>query len=86
MSDSDISSSLEHCDAIHHMLAALGWGTPMLDEHGDSSLSLAEIHVLRETINILKHNYSYLFVDRDYLMKWGSTYYDALLRERGGGG
>ena len=69
VSDSDISSALEHYDAIHQMLATSGWGTPMSDEHNDSTLSLAEVHALREAIRILKHSYSQLVANRDYLLE-----------------
>ena len=72
MSDSDISLALEHYDGIRQMLATSGWGAPMFDEHGDSTLSLAEVHVLREAVRILKHSYSQLVADRDYLFEWDS--------------
>ena len=58
VSNSKISLALEHYDAIRQMLATSDWGATMFDEHGDSTLSLAEVHVLREAIRILKHNYS----------------------------
>lgn len=58
VSDGDISSGLEHYDAFRQMLGTHGCGAPMSDEHGGSTLSLAEIHVLREAGRILKHNYS----------------------------
>ena len=57
VSDSDISSALEHNDAIRQMLATSGWGAPMFDEHGDSTLSRAEVHALREAVRIMKHSY-----------------------------
>lgn len=79
MSDSNISLALEHYDAICQMLATSGWGIPMFDEHGDSILSLAEVHALREVVRILKHSYSQLVADMDYLLEWGSTCYDMLL-------
>ena len=41
VSESDISSSFKHYDAIRQMLATSSWGAPMFDEHGDSTLSLA---------------------------------------------
>ena len=46
MSDSDISLALGHHDVVHQMLATHGWGAPMFDEHGDGTLSLAEVHAL----------------------------------------
>ena len=58
MSDSDISSALGHHDVVCQMLATFGWGAPMSDECGDSTLSLVEAHALQEAIRILKHNYS----------------------------
>ena len=58
VNDKDISSTLEHYDAIHQMLAASSWGAPMSDEHNDKSLSLVEFHVLQEVVRILKHSYS----------------------------
>lgn len=58
VSDSDISSSLDHYNVIHQMLATSGWGVPMSNEHGDISLSLAEVRVPREAVGILKHSYS----------------------------
>lgn len=76
---SDISSSLNYYDAIRHMLATFGWGAPVLDEHDDSCLSLAEVHALREAVRILKHSYFQLVDDRDYLLEWGSTCYEMLL-------
>lgn len=79
VSDSDIYSSLDHYDAIRHMLATFGWGAPVSNKHSDSSLSLAEVHALREAVRILKHSYSQLVDDRDYLLEWGSTCYEALL-------
>ena len=79
VSDSDIYSSLDHYDAIWHMLAISSWGALVSNEHGDSSFFLAEVDALREAVRILKHSYSLLVDDRDYLLKWGSTCYEALL-------
>lgn len=68
VSDSDISSNhLVHYDVIRQMLVASSWGAPMSDEHGDSTLSLEKVHALRETVRILKHNYSQLVADKDCL-------------------
>ena len=46
VSNSYIYSSLDHYDAIRHMLVTSALGTPMSDEHGDSSFSLVEVHAL----------------------------------------
>ena len=48
VSDSDISSALGHHDVVCQMLAISGWGAPMSDECNDRTLSLAEVHVLKE--------------------------------------
>lgn len=45
VSDSQITTTIEHFDDTHQMLALFGWGTPMLDEHGDISLSLQLLEV-----------------------------------------
>ena len=66
--DSNISLALEHYDVIRQMLATYGWGAPMFDEHGDSTLSLAKVHVFQEVVKILNHNYYHLVSDSDYLM------------------
>ena len=81
VSDSDISSALGHHDVVRQMLAMFGWGAPMFDLCGDSTLSLAEVHVLREVVRILKHNYSQLVVGLDYLLEWGSIYHETLLEK-----
>ena len=46
VSDSNISLALENYDPNCQMLATSIWGAPMFDEHGDSTLSLAEVHAL----------------------------------------
>ena len=61
------------------MLAVYGWGSPTSDEQGGSYLSLTEIHSLWEVIWILRQNYKQLVANRDYLIEWGNTAYDALL-------
>lgn len=69
VSDSDISSALGHHDVVRQMLATSSWGAPMFDERANSTLSLAEVHALREAVRILNHNYSQLIADQDYLLE-----------------
>ena len=79
VSEQDIAIACQHFDAAHQLLAVYGWGSPTSDEQGGSSLSLIEIHSLWEAIQILRQNYMQLVADRNYLVEWGSTAYDALL-------
>lgn len=78
VNDDMIATALEHFDVARQMLATFGWSTPETYEHGDSSLSLAEFHALRAAIGIMKQNYLQLLADRDYLLEWDCTCYDAL--------
>ena len=81
VSESDISSSFEYYDAILQMLSAYGWGAPMSNEHNDSTLSLVEVHALREAVRMLTHSYSQLVADMDYILEWDNTYYETLLEK-----
>lgn len=78
VSDDMIATALEHFDVARQMLATYGWSTPKTNEHSDSILFLAEFHALREAIGIMKQNYLQLLADRDYLLEWDCTCYNAL--------
>jgi hypothetical protein len=74
-----ISSTLEHFDAARQLLAVYGWSAPMTDESSGGYLSLTEIHALREAVRMLRQDYLQMVADRDHLVEWGSTAYEALL-------
>ena len=44
--DNQVATTIEHFYVVLQMLATYGWGTPVIDEHNDSSLSLTEFHTL----------------------------------------
>lgn len=51
----------------------------MIDEHTSGYLSLIEIHSLCEVVKILRQDYLQMVADRDHLVEWGSTAYEALM-------
>ena len=46
VNDSNLSLALENYDAIHQILTTFGSSAHMFDEHGNSTLSLEEVHAL----------------------------------------
>lgn len=79
----DITTTLVHFDTARQLLAVIGWGASMTDESCGGYLSLVEVHALREAVRVLRQDYLQLVADRDHLVEWGSTDYEALLDREG---
>jgi hypothetical protein len=48
--------------------------------HGssDEGFAMVDFHTLRERVSVMRTDYQQLFTDRDYLLRMGEMYHEAL--------
>jgi hypothetical protein len=65
-------------DDMHALMADCCWRATMTHGSSDEGFALDDFHTLRERVSVMRTDYQQLLTDRDYLLRIGVMYHDAL--------
>ena len=65
-------------DDTHALVADYYWEASMTHGSSDEGISMDDFHTLRERVSVMRIDYQQLFTDRDYLLRIGDMYHEAL--------
>jgi environmental stress-induced protein Ves len=65
-------------DDIHAVMADYYWRASMAEGSSDGGFSMDDFHTLRKRVSMMRTDYHKLLTDRDYLLRVGEMYHEAL--------
>jgi hypothetical protein len=77
VSEAMIMTTTRRIDDMHALLADYCWRASVA--HGSSDEGFAmDFHTLRERVSMMRNDYQWLWIDRDYLLRIGEMYHEVL--------
>jgi hypothetical protein len=73
-----IRASTRHSDDMHALMADYCWRASVTHGSLDEGFSTVDFHTLRERVSVMRTDYQQLLTDRDYLLRMGEMYHEAL--------
>jgi hypothetical protein len=73
-----IRASSRRIDDMHAVMEDYGWRASMAQGSSDGGFSMDDFHTLPERVSMMKTDYQQLLTDRDYLLRVGEMYHEAL--------
>jgi hypothetical protein len=77
-SEAMIMVATRRIDDMHAVMAAYCWRESVAHGSSDEGFSMDEFHTLRDRVSLMRTDYHQLLTDRDYLLRIGEMYHDAL--------
>jgi hypothetical protein len=81
-----IMETTRRSDDIHALMADYYWRASMAHGSSNGEFAMDDFHTLRERVSVMRTDYQQLLTDRDYLLRIGEMYHEALRDARVGGG
>jgi hypothetical protein len=78
VSEAMIMKTTRCIDDMHALLADYYWRALVVHGSLDEGFSMEDFHTLRESLSMMRTNYPQLLTDRDYLLRIGEMYHEAL--------
>jgi hypothetical protein len=73
-----IMEATRRSDDMHVLMADYCWRASMARGSSDEGFSMDDFHTLRERVLMMRTDYQQLLTDRDYLLRIGEMYHEAL--------
>jgi hypothetical protein len=78
VSEDMIMAATRHSDDMHALMADYCWRASVAHGSSDEGFSMDDFHTLRERVSMMRTDYQQLLTDRDYLLRVGEMYHEAL--------
>jgi hypothetical protein len=78
VSEAMISVDTRRIDDMHAVMADYCWRALVAQGSSDGGFSMDDFHTLRERVSVMRTDYQQLLIDRDYLLRIGEMYHEAL--------
>ena len=82
VSEDMIMAATRRSDDMHAFLEYYCWRASVAHGSSDGGFAMDDFHTLRERASVMRTDYQQLLTDRDYLLRMGEMYHEAL-REQG---
>jgi hypothetical protein len=73
-----IMAATRHSNDMHALMIDYCWRASVAHGSSDEGISMDYFHTLRERVSVMRINYQQLLTDRDYLLRIGEMYHEAL--------
>jgi hypothetical protein len=73
-----IMVATRHSDDMHTLVENYCWRASMAHGSSTGGFSMDDFHTLRERVYMMRSDYQQLLTDRDYLLRIGEMYHEAL--------
>jgi hypothetical protein len=78
VSEDMIMAATRRSDDMHALMADYCWRASVAHGSSDEGISMDDFHTLRERVSVMRTDYQQLLTDRDYLLRVGEMYHEAL--------
>jgi hypothetical protein len=78
VSEAMIMAATRRIDGMHVVMAEYCWRASVAHGSSDEGISMDDFHTLRERVSMMRTDYQQLLTDRDYLLRVGEMYHEAL--------
>jgi hypothetical protein len=78
VSEAMIMAATRCIDDMHAVMADYCWRASVAHGSSDEGISMDDFHTLRERVSMMRTDYHQLLADRDYLLRVGEMYHEAL--------
>jgi len=78
VSEDMIMAATRCSDDMHALMAYYCWTTSVAHGSSDEGFSMDDFHTLRERVSMMRTDYQQLLTDREYLLRIGEMYPEAL--------
>jgi hypothetical protein len=78
VSEAMIMAATRRIDDMHAVMADYCWRASVAHGSSDEGISMDDFHTLRERVSMMRTDYQQLLTDRDYLLRIGEMYHEAL--------
>ena len=65
-------------DDMHALMADFCWRVSVAHGSSDEGITMDDFHTLRERVFVMRVDYQQLLTNRDYLLRIGEMYHEAL--------
>jgi hypothetical protein len=73
-----IRAATRHIDEMHAVMADYYWRASVAQGSSDGGFSMDDFHTLQERVSMMRTDYQQLLTDKDYLLRVGDMYHEAL--------
>jgi hypothetical protein len=73
-----IMAATRRIDDMHAVMADYHWRASVAQGSSDGGFSMDDFYTLRERVSVMRTDYQQLLTDRDYLLRVGEIYQEAL--------
>jgi hypothetical protein len=77
-----IMTTTRRIDDMHALLADYCWRASVAHGSSNEGFSMEDFHTLRERVSMMQTDYQMLLTDRDYLLRIGEMYHEALREQK----
>jgi hypothetical protein len=78
VSEDMIMAATRRSDDMHALMADYCWRASVAHGSSDEGFAMDDFHTLRERVSMMRTDYQQLLTDRDYLLRIGEMYHEAL--------
>jgi hypothetical protein len=78
VSEAMIMAATRCIDDMHALMVDYYWRASVAHGSSDEGITMDDFHTLRERVSMMRTDYHQLLTDRDYLLRIGETYHEAL--------
>jgi hypothetical protein len=78
VSEDMIMAATRRSDDMHALMADYCWRASVAHGSSDGGFAMDDFHTLRERVSMMRTDYQQLLTDRDYLLRIGEMYHEAL--------
>jgi hypothetical protein len=78
VSEGMIMAATRHSDDMHALMADNYWRASVAHGSSDEGFTMDDFHTLRERVSVMRIDYQQLLTNKDYLLRIGKMYHDAL--------
>jgi hypothetical protein len=78
VSEDMIMVATRHSDDMHALMADYCWRASVALGSANEGFDMDDFHTLRERVSMMRTDYQQLLTDRDYLLRIGEMYHEAL--------
>ena len=78
VSEDMIMAATRHFDDTHALVADYYWRASVAHGSADEGFAMDDFHNLRERVSMMRTDYQQLLTDKDYLLRMGEMYHEAL--------
>jgi hypothetical protein len=78
VSEAMIRATTRRIDDMHAVMEDYCWRASVAQGSSDGRFSMDDFHTLRERVSVIRTDYQQLLTDRNYLLRVGEMYHEAL--------